>query len=142
MGTEIAENFKVTEDNLKKFINLLQQENNLLTENFQEEVINLIEQKKALAEKFEQANQGIVSYMTSIRIPATHEALSKYINQRLPILQGSLLLKQWENIVDLLTQADKLNRENGLKLVGKKEESEKNRGLLLEKIRLNIYAIK
>jgi flagellar biosynthesis/type III secretory pathway chaperone len=141
MGTEIAENFKATEDYLNEFIDLLQKENKLFTQKNYDGLIDLIERKKVLSEKIEQANLDIVSYMGNIRIPATHQALSKYISQRLPVLQGNLLLKQWKNILDLLAQAEKLTVENGLLITDTKEYTEKNMGLLLEKIRTNIYAI-
>jgi flagellar biosynthesis/type III secretory pathway chaperone len=140
MGAEIAEIFKATEDYLKEFIDLLQNENKQLTKKHYGELIQLVEQKKALGQKIDQVNQDLVSCMDSIGVYGSYHALSKYITQRLPVLQGNLLIKQWKNILDLLAQAEKLTVANGELILNIKESTEQNMVFLLEKIRTNIYA--
>lgn len=138
MDTEIVEIFKNTEDSLKKFIDLLNSEKNALSKNLYDELILIIEEKKLLAEKIEQTNQEMMGYLNSKNLPDTHQALSKYL-KRLPALQADLLTKQWQNIINLLTDAENLNIQNGLVIMGTKTNTEHLIDILLGRIRTGVY---
>lgn len=138
MDTEIVEIFKNTEDNLKKFIDLLHNEKNALSKNLYDELLLIIEEKKLVSEKLEQTNIDMMSYLGNKNLPDTHQALSKYL-KRLPTLQADLLSKQWQNIIALLTEAENLNIQNGLVIMGTKTNTEHLIDILLGRIRTGIY---
>ena len=138
MDTEIVEIFKDTENTLKQFIELLQKERQALAKNLYDELLAIIEDKKSISDKIEQVNNNMVGYLSSKNLPDTHQALAKYL-KRLPTLQGNLLSKQWENIINLLTQAENLNIQNGLVIMGTKANTEKLIDILLGRIRTGIY---
>ncbi len=138
MDTEIVEIFKDTENALKTFIELLHNEKQALSKNLYDELILIIEQKKTAAEKIEQANQHMFSYLDKKNLPDTHQALAKYL-KRLPSLQADLLSKQWKNIIELLTEAENLNIQNGLVIMGTKANTERLIDILLGRIRTGIY---
>lgn len=138
MDTEIVEIFKHTEEGLKKFIDLLYNEKNALAKNLYDELILIIEEKKLLSEKIELANKDMVSYLKNKNLPDTHQALSKYL-KRLPTIQAELLTKQWQNIINLLTEAENLNIQNGLVIMGTKTNTEHLIDILLGRIRTGVY---
>ena len=138
MDTQIVENFKQTEENLKIFITLLQKEKLALSKNLYDNLTEIINQKKELSDKIEVNNQNMIAYLKSRNLPDSPQALKKYL-KRLPVLQGSLLLKQWQNIIDLLTQAENLNIQNGLVIMGSKANAEKLIDILLGRVRTGIY---
>ncbi len=138
METEIVEVFKETENNLENFILLLKNEKIALSQNLYDDLLKIIEQKEILSDKIEHTNWKMVSCLASKNLPDTHQALVKYL-KRLPTLQGDLLSKQWENIIDLLKQAENLNQQNGLIIMGSKNNTEKLIDILLGRIRTGIY---
>ena len=138
METEIVEVFKETENNLENFILLLKNEKIALSQNLYDDLLKIIEQKEILSDKIERTNWRMVSCLASKSLPDTHQALVKYL-KRLPTLQGDLLSKQWENIIDLLKQAENLNQQNGLIIMGSKNNTEKLIDILLGRIRTGIY---
>lgn len=138
MDTEIVEIFKGTENHLKKFIDLLQIEKIALKKNHYDELINIVEDKKKLSDKIEEINQSMVSYLASKNLPDSPQALSNYL-KRLPSLQSTLLSKQWQNIVELLTTAENLNIQNGLVIMGTKANTERLIDILLGRIRTGVY---
>ncbi len=138
MDTEIVEIFKHTEDGLKNFIQLLHNEKKALAHNLYDELLLIIEEKKLLSERIEKTNQDMVSYLNNKNLPDTHQALSKYL-KRLPTLQADLLSKQWQNIIDLLTEAENLNIQNGLVIMGTKTNTEHLIDILLGRIRTGVY---
>lgn len=138
MDTEIVEIFKDTESTLKKFIALLENEKKALSQNGYDELVLIIEQKKLASEKIEQANRLMFNYLEKKNLPDTPHALKKYL-KRLPTVQADLLSKQWKNIIDLLTQAENLNIENGLVIMGTKANTERLIDILLGRIRTGIY---
>jgi flagellar biosynthesis/type III secretory pathway chaperone len=138
MDTEIVEIFKDTEDYLKQFIDQLKKEKQALAKNHYDDLINIIEEKKSLSTKIDNINQHMVNYLTSKKLPDTHQALAKYL-KKLPTVQADLLSKQWQNIIDLLTQAENLNIQNGLVIMGTKANTERLIDILLGRIRTGIY---
>lgn len=138
MDSEIVEIFKNTEESLKKFIDLLHNEKNALAKNLYDELILIIEEKKILSKKIENANQDMLSYLKNKNLPDTHQALSKYL-KRLPTMQADLLSKQWQNIINLLTDAENLNIQNGLVIMGTKTNTEHLIDILLGRIRTGVY---
>lgn len=139
MESEIPAFFKETEKSLEKLILLFERENKLLNQKKYTEADTIIEEKEVLFQKIEKVDQQLSGYLASINIPGTPQALSKYISQRLPGLQGQLLTRQWQNIIELLSQVETFNIQNGIVINSAKEHTQKIVEILLGKINTNLY---
>lgn len=93
---------------VRAFVELLQQEQRLLTENQTEPLLGIAEQKSLLATQLNQLSESRIKLLNKHISDLTNEAIHSWLTEN-----SADGLQKWQEIRELAEQARQLNRVNG-----------------------------
>lgn len=124
IGTTLADELKA----LQNFLHILQREEAALIEGALETLSPIAKQKSNLAAQLNQFVEKRHALLSSTALPPNRVGMEQWLNTQ----TNKALQKQWQNLLELTTQAQQLNMSNGALIHTRMQHNQQALNALLE----------